>query len=144
MGFEPQKFFIGLMDFFSILLPGALLTYFVLDTAGPWLLGYELFARASETEAAIGFLFSSYLLGHFIFLAGSWIDDTLYSPFRDGTNRRQIESLDRGKALSPEWLRKLAAWFHPDSASTSAARSSRSAAACTASTRSTPDPSARR
>ena len=27
VNFEPQKFFIGLMDFFSILLPGALLTY---------------------------------------------------------------------------------------------------------------------
>ena len=26
MSFDPQKFFIGLMDFFSILLPGALLT----------------------------------------------------------------------------------------------------------------------
>jgi hypothetical protein len=27
MGFEPQKFFIGLIDFFSILLPGALLAF---------------------------------------------------------------------------------------------------------------------
>jgi hypothetical protein len=27
MNFEPQKFFIGLIDFFSILLPGAVLTY---------------------------------------------------------------------------------------------------------------------
>jgi len=31
MNFEPQKFFIGLMDFFSILLPGALLTYLLMD-----------------------------------------------------------------------------------------------------------------
>jgi hypothetical protein len=30
MNFEPQKFFIGLMDFFSILLPGALLTYLLM------------------------------------------------------------------------------------------------------------------
>ncbi len=27
MNFEPQTFFVGLMDLFSILLPGALLTY---------------------------------------------------------------------------------------------------------------------
>lgn len=27
MNFDPQKFFIGLMDFFSILLPGALLIF---------------------------------------------------------------------------------------------------------------------
>jgi hypothetical protein len=35
MNFEPQKFFIGLMDFFSILLPGALLTYLLRGEAGP-------------------------------------------------------------------------------------------------------------
>lgn len=31
MNFDPQKFFIGLMDFFSILLPGALLTYLLME-----------------------------------------------------------------------------------------------------------------
>ena len=35
MNFEPQKFFIGLMDFFSILLPGALLTYLLMGGVGP-------------------------------------------------------------------------------------------------------------
>ena len=30
MNFDPQKFFIGLMEFFSILLPGALLTYLLM------------------------------------------------------------------------------------------------------------------
>ena len=34
MDFEPQKFFIGLTDFFAILLPGALLVYFLTQ---PWL-----------------------------------------------------------------------------------------------------------
>ena len=33
MAFSPQKFFIDLMDFFSILLPGALLTYLLM---GRW------------------------------------------------------------------------------------------------------------
>lgn len=32
---EPQNFFIGLMDFFSILLPGALLTYLLMGEVGP-------------------------------------------------------------------------------------------------------------
>jgi hypothetical protein len=30
MNVDPQKFFIGLMGFFSILLPGALLTYLLM------------------------------------------------------------------------------------------------------------------
>jgi hypothetical protein len=34
MSFEPQKFFVGLIDFFSILLPGALLTFLVKDALG--------------------------------------------------------------------------------------------------------------
>ncbi len=29
MDFKPQTFFIGVMDFFSVILPGALLTYFL-------------------------------------------------------------------------------------------------------------------
>ena len=39
MNFDPQKFFIGLMDFFSILLPGALLTWLLMGEVGPVVLG---------------------------------------------------------------------------------------------------------
>ena len=39
MTLDPQKFFIGLMDFFSILLPGALLAWLLMDEAGPVVLG---------------------------------------------------------------------------------------------------------
>lgn len=39
MNFEPQKFFIGLVDFFSIFMPGALLTYLVKDWAALKFLG---------------------------------------------------------------------------------------------------------
>ena len=35
MGFEPQKFFIGVIDFFSILLPGAVLALGLYLSAGP-------------------------------------------------------------------------------------------------------------
>ncbi len=44
MNFEPQKLFIGLMDFFSILLPGALLTWLLMDELGPTVL-WDLYAR---------------------------------------------------------------------------------------------------
>ncbi len=35
MPVEPEKFFIGVIEFFSILLPGALLTYLLKDGVGP-------------------------------------------------------------------------------------------------------------
>jgi|GEM_PF-494479 len=111
MSFEPEKFFIGLMDFFTILLPGALFTYFVQDQAGPLLFGAR-YLNASDTEAAIRFAFSSYLLGHFISLFGSLlIDDAIYDPIRNGTASRQIERLAKGKRLYPQLLRKFAVWF---------------------------------
>ena len=34
MNLDSQKFFIGLMDFFSILLPGALLTWLLMGEGG--------------------------------------------------------------------------------------------------------------
>jgi 8-oxo-dGTP pyrophosphatase MutT (NUDIX family) len=73
MNFEPQKLFIGLMDFFSILLPGALLTYLLKDSVGPVVLG-DL-RDIGDSRAWMIFFFSSYLLGHFIFLIGSWLDE---------------------------------------------------------------------
>ena len=39
MNFEPQKFFIGLVDFFSIFMPGALLTYLLKDWVAMRFLG---------------------------------------------------------------------------------------------------------
>ena len=39
LNFDPKKLFIGLMDFFSILLPGALLTYLLMGGVGPIVLG---------------------------------------------------------------------------------------------------------
>jgi hypothetical protein len=67
MNFEPQKFFVGLMDFFSILLPGALLTYVLMDKVGPVVLGAR-YATLVGAEAWAAFLFASYLLGHLVFL----------------------------------------------------------------------------
>jgi hypothetical protein len=90
MSFEPEKFFIGLMDFFAVLLPGALLTYLVKDMVGPSVLGSDYY-RLGETEATVIFLFSAYLLGHFIFLIGAkYLDNDLYDPIRTATREGQI------------------------------------------------------
>jgi hypothetical protein len=74
MDVDPQKLFIGLMDFFSILLPDALLTYLLMGDVGPILLG-ERCEKFAGTEAWAAFLFASYLFGHLVFLLGSWLDE---------------------------------------------------------------------
>ena len=57
MGFDPQKFFIGLFDFFSVWLPGALLAFCLVVLSGV--------AQPSEMTAAewAVFLVVSYLIG---------------------------------------------------------------------------------
>ena len=67
MNFEPQKFFIGLVDFFSIFMPGALLTYLLKDWVAMRFLGQPAGYPLNATEPAIVFFFASYLLGHAAF-----------------------------------------------------------------------------
>jgi hypothetical protein len=74
VNFEPQKFFIGLMDFFSILLPDALLTYLLMGEVGPAVLG-DRYAKLDGAEVWAAFLFASYLFGHLVFLLGAWLDE---------------------------------------------------------------------
>jgi hypothetical protein len=111
MNLEPQKFFIGLVDFFSIILPGALLTYFMQNDLGPWALGPANYGNLAGNAAVAAFLFSSYLLGHFIFLIGSWLLDAAYDRVRDAIRDKQIEQLARGERLSSAPFRRLAAWW---------------------------------
>jgi hypothetical protein len=70
MNFEPQKFFIGLVDFFSILMPGAFLAYLGRDLDISMKLVPAGF-RSDSVKSWVVFLFASYLLGHFIFLIGA-------------------------------------------------------------------------
>jgi hypothetical protein len=58
MNFEPQNFFIDLMDFFSILLPGALITYLLMGEVGPVLLGTR-YVKLAGAQAGAAFLFAS-------------------------------------------------------------------------------------
>ncbi|MDM0069623.1 NUDIX domain-containing protein [Variovorax sp. J31P207] len=105
MNFEPQKFFIGLMDFFSILLPGALLSYAIKDGVGSRVLDRS-FSAMGVPEAWLVFFFSSYLLGHYIFLMGSWFDE-LYDMARRTTQTQRLKELARWGTLRPKWQRFL-------------------------------------
>ena len=102
MGFEPQKFFIGVIDFFSVLLPGVVLAFFKKDDL--WrLLEY----KPGKDELAV-FLIVSYLLGHFIFLIGSWLDDHVYDRIKAAPFAEQVANVAGGKKPAPFWARLLA------------------------------------
>lgn len=110
--FDPQKLFIGVIDLFSILLPGALLTFLVRGWLGRVVLGPGGPAGLHGAEAWLAFLVSSYLLGHFVFLLGAAVlDDYIYQPVRDASRAQQLEGLAKGRRLSPRWLRSLADWI---------------------------------
>src|SRR5689334_8499167 len=98
MNFDLQKLFIGLMDFFSILLPGALLTYLLMGEAGPIVLGPDRYYRLAGAEGWAVFLFASYLFGHLVFLLGAWLDE-FYDWIRRYTLDSQIRLLARRGVL---------------------------------------------
>ena len=108
MDFEPQKFFIGLMDFFSILLPGALLTFLLKVEAAHsgWA---EKLPQLDGVKGWVAFLATSYVLGHFAFLLSSWLDQ-FYDWLRGRTQNEQIRRLvRRGKPI--RWWIRLLVWL---------------------------------
>jgi 8-oxo-dGTP pyrophosphatase MutT (NUDIX family) len=108
MGFEPQKFFIGLIDFFSILLPGALLAYMCIHWGVLLLFNGPRLYPLNDAEHWMVFLFASYLLGHLIAIIGSILDDVLYDPMKKWTDWGQIGRLAKGNPLDDPYLRWLA------------------------------------
>jgi hypothetical protein len=108
VNFEPQKFFIGLTDFFSVLLPGALLTFLLMGEVGPVALG-DRYAKLDGAQAWAAFLFASYLFGHLVFLFGSWLDE-FYDWARRYTLSAQITLLARCGRLLP-WIARALIWL---------------------------------
>jgi len=99
--FEPQKIFIGLIDFFAILLPGALLVFLVRDEAANRVFRPDQhYYYPDGAKGWVIFGFASYLLGHFIFLIGAWLLDKFYDSLRTPTYQKQIERLAAGQQLS--------------------------------------------
>jgi len=78
MKFEPEALLIGIIDLFSIMLPGALATALLKRVVEPVLFPAVFPQHTSETAGWVVFPFASYLLGHFIFLFGSFLDDLAY------------------------------------------------------------------
>jgi hypothetical protein len=77
---KPADFLLGVLDFFAVLLPGALATWlFVQNIPAPTLLdalsfGVESEAKPHPLVVATAFLVASYMLGHFVFMLGAELD----------------------------------------------------------------------
>lgn len=106
MNFKPSEFFIGLVDFISILLPGAVLTmvFLVFEYNHPAQPGHALFEFALRDDFQVifwvTFIFTSFGLGYFLSSAASGLDY-----FYD-VIRRQIYPY--GEDLSDKFRRKNA------------------------------------
>jgi hypothetical protein len=106
MKFEPETLFISIIDLFSIMLPGALATALLKRAAEPILFPAVFPQHTGETAGWVAFVFASYLLGHFIFLFGSFLDDLLYDRLRNRAKdeevsllkviKKQIDELNKG------------------------------------------------
>ncbi len=105
MDLSPKDFFVGIIDFFSVLLPGAVLTYFLRDKVADQILPTHL-SQLSPTESWLIFAVSSYLLGHFVFLLGSWLDE-FYDVARRLTLNQRIRRLVRTDTLMGKFPRTL-------------------------------------
>lgn len=75
---KPADFFIGVVDFFAIILPGALLSYLALVALKQHDLGLIKLPLEGTAQGWVAFALSSYLLGHFASLIGAASLDHLY------------------------------------------------------------------
>ncbi len=77
---KPSDFFIGVIDFFAVLLPGASLVYLVQplivnSMLAPW-------SPGTATQGWVVFLVLAYIAGHLLHAIGSWLlDDYVYDKF---------------------------------------------------------------
>jgi len=84
---KPADFLLGVLDFFAILLPGAIATWLLAQHLRPsWQPFFDLTSGSSEPTSVrwVVFLLGAYMLGHFVFMAGSELD-TVYDHWRRRT-----------------------------------------------------------
>jgi ADP-ribose pyrophosphatase YjhB (NUDIX family) len=112
MEFKPDTFFIGVIDFFSVILPGAVIT-FIADKSNlkSLIVNPTIFSQTSDVERWGVFLVTSYIIGHFLFLLGSKLDNLVYDRIRQGVSGAStLPSTARRKASGPI-SRRLGTFF---------------------------------
>lgn len=88
---KPGDFYVGVLDFFAILLPGAIVTAILEPRLGMAVLGNLVPAPGGDAAKWATFLTVAYFLGHLVFLAGSYVDRA-YNTLRERLNPYDNES----------------------------------------------------
>ena len=91
---KPSEFYIGVLDFFAILLPGAIVTAILVPVYGDFIVWPLIAPLNGDTGKWVTFLIFAYFAGHLIFLLGSYID-YLYNVLRERFNPYGNESAFR-------------------------------------------------
>src|SRR5262249_6167075 len=127
MKFDPSKFYIGVVDLFSIMLPGGVLAYYLYASVGSRIFGPLFPELRGDTASWIVFIFAAYLLGHIVFLIGSYLDK-FYGPIRKAfwpatedfayvqareIKRRFISELDGEPINTFQWSKVVLSLQHP-------------------------------
>lgn len=97
---KPDDFFVSIVDFFSIILPGALVAFILKDFAMAQVFGSVLPQITSEISKWIAFIFASYLVGNFISLASPWLDplyNRVYAKYQQAKAEQEAEMNIRQK-----------------------------------------------
>jgi len=71
---KPSEFFVGLLEFFAILLPGLIATVFLAPRLQPFVVGTLVPSVMTEAERWALLLVCAYLVGNLLFHAGSSVD----------------------------------------------------------------------
>jgi hypothetical protein len=71
---KPSELYVGVLDLFAIVLPGAIAAAILAPKIGPLLIGPLIAEPTSEVGGWATFLAASYFIGHLMFLVGSYVD----------------------------------------------------------------------
>lgn len=106
MSYKPSDLFLGVIDFFAVILPGTLIAFLMLDFAKTNLFGLVLPAINSEIQGWSVFIFASYLLGHLVFLLGAFLDPVYDRVYVKRKRRNGDNLLDYATSVKNESLGK--------------------------------------
>jgi hypothetical protein len=82
MAYKPSDFFVGAVDLFAVMMPGAVFTAVASSFLPDKLFGIDLPATTNTAAFWVTFVVSCYLFGHLLFAIGSILDSLIYDPIR--------------------------------------------------------------
>lgn len=88
---KPGDFFVGVLDFFAILVPGAIATAILQPRFGHLVFGPLVAPPPGGAGQWVAFLVFAYFIGHLVFLIGSYVDG-IYNLIRERLSPYNNES----------------------------------------------------